>query len=325
MNNNQISKSTNQTAANQSASNLPGRQPAQQSTQQPPPAKESTPATTFLQNQLKHFERMTSQRGGALRNLIRSFNLDKFINENREGFIGFASTIDQLLNRAHRSNFFTYLLNEEQFNQAFRSDSKLFKTISERSKQLQEKLRDFLDNLTLFQQVVSKESATLDSKASKYKMLNTYYNLRSKRTANLNGNNNLNNNLSNNLGANETAAPSNHLDEDDANLDVSGLRSVLVDLVHQLKLEQNQDNLILPISKIWLSPYLSAFEFGSRHSVGQCKSRYFKCTTNFLGLNNSQNGLARRLDMEISEISNNHLKQAVKKKPDQPVVPAKQN
>lgn len=308
------SKSTNQTASSAPAATQPT--PAQTPPAQP--AKESSPATTFLQNQLKHFERMASQRGGPLRNLIRSFNLDKFINENREGFIGFATTIDQLLNRAHRSNFFSYLLNEEQFNQAFRSDSKLFKTISERSKQLQDKLRDFLDNLTLFQQVVSKESATLDSKASKYKMLtNTYYNLRSKRTANLNGNDQLNNHL------NETS--SGDAGEDDANVDVSGLRSVLVDLVHQLKFEQNQENLIQPLSKIWLSPYLSAFEYGFRHTPGQCKSRYFKCTTNFIGLN-SNSGLARRLDMEISEISNNHLKQAVKKKPEQPTtVAAKQS
>ena len=245
-----------------------------------------------------------NQRGGGFRNLIRGL-----IDENRESFISFVSTIDQLMNKAQRSNFFSYLT-DDQINQAFRSDSKLFKTIAERSKQLQDKLKDFLDNLTVFQQVVSKESASLDNNKMKYKMFN-YYNLaRSKRTTNAKSN------------TNETSLPSNSLENDNAseyeNVDVSGLKFVLSDLVHQLKFEQNQDNLILPLSRLWLNPYLTAYEYGQRHTQNQCKSRFLKCQTNFIGLNNGGDFDKRTVDLE-TVISNNHLikQPLLKKKPNQ--------
>lgn len=215
----------------------------------------SASSTTVTSAKLPANER--NQRAGGFKNLIRNL-----IDDNRESFINFVTTVDQLMNRAQRSNFFNYLLTEDQLNQAFRSDSKLFKTIAERSKQLQDKLKDFLENLTVFQQVVSKESQNLDNSNKKLKMFN-YYNLaRSKRTANSKSN-------TLNQQHNETYMTEDDNDDLDGDIDVSGLKFVLSDLIHQLKFEQNQDNLILSLSRIWLNPYLTAYEYGQNHSQSQ--------------------------------------------------------
>lgn len=253
-----------------------------------------TPAN-FLLNQFKLIEHsFLNNNRASLKNLLHNFNLDRFMNDNKDGLINFMMTVDYLMNKAKKSNFFTYLLNDDHFNQAFRSENKLFKTIAERSKQLQDKLKDFLDNLTAFQHVVSKESQSLDFNKSKYDYrILPYYNLRSKRTTSLN---------SINGDKNQTNEPANEFSEE--KVDVSGLKFILNDLINQLRLEQQQDNPILPLTKIWLNPYLNAIEYGAKYGQERCKVKYLKCTQNYLGLNNG--AFEHTQDLEI--ISNNHVK-----------------